>query len=36
MSRNHPYLGLPDYQFWKNEPDILDPGDFDPVTRTSF
>lgn len=36
MSRNHPYLGLPDYQFWKNEPGILDPGAFDPVTRTSF
>lgn len=32
----HPYLGLPDHQFWKNEPAIRNPLLFDPVVRTSF
>ena len=36
MARNHPYLGKPDYQFWKHEPAIDRPALFDPVTRTSF
>jgi hypothetical protein len=36
MARNHPYLGKPDYQFWKNEPAIENPAAFDPITRTSF
>lgn len=35
-TRGHPYIGLPDYQFWKNEPGIQEPGLFDPVTSTSF
>ncbi|WP_426959669.1 GSCFA domain-containing protein [Muricoccus radiodurans] len=36
MTRNHPYLHRPDYQFWKNEPALRDPALFDPVTNPSF
>lgn len=36
MARKHPYLGKPNYQFWRHEPAIHKPGRFDPVTRTSF
>lgn len=36
MSSNHPYRGLPDYQFWRKEPGIDDPAAFDPVVGTSF
>lgn len=36
MSRKHPYLGMPDYQFWKNEPGIVEPGRFDPIIHPSF
>ena len=34
--KRHPYEGLPDYQFWKKEPGILDPTHFDPITDTPF
>jgi hypothetical protein len=36
MNASHPYLGLPDYQFWKNEPAIANAKSFDPVTSASF
>ena len=36
MSRNHPYRGLPDHQFWRKEPGIRNPAAFDPVINTSF
>jgi hypothetical protein len=36
MSRNHPYIGKPDYQFWKKEKAIFDGGSFDPVTHVGF
>ena len=36
MARKHPYLGKPDYQFWKNEPGIREAELFDPVTSVSF
>jgi hypothetical protein len=36
MARKHPYAGKPNHQFWKLEPAIQDPGQFDPVIRTSF
>lgn len=32
----HPYLGKPDFQFWKSAPGSRDPGELDPVTATSF
>ena len=32
----HPYLGLPDRQFWRNEPGIADPAAFDPVSDVPF
>lgn len=32
----HPYVGLPDYQFWNKEPGILDASQFDPITQTPF
>ena len=35
-SKRHPYIGLPDYQFWQKEPGISDPTLFDPVTHTPF
>lgn len=34
--KRHPYIGLPDYQFWKKDPGITNPALFDPVTHTSF
>ena len=36
MSPRHPYVGLPDRQFWKNEPGIADPARFDPVSDVPF
>jgi hypothetical protein len=36
LAKRHPYVGLPDYQFWKNEPGITDPALFDPINTTSF
>ena len=32
----HPYVGLPDRQFWKNEPGIAKPHFFDPVSAVPF
>lgn len=32
----HPYLGLHDRQFWRNEPGIADPAAFDPVSDVPF
>jgi GSCFA family len=32
----HPYLGKPDFQFWKRAPGHDDPAALDPVVRTSF
>ena len=34
--RTHPYIGLPDYQFWKKEKAIGHPELFDPITSVSF
>jgi len=36
MSKRHPYVGLPDRQFWKSEPGIADPAAFDPVSDVPF
>ncbi len=36
MSKKHPYVGMPDHQFWKYERAIKKPELFDPVTHTSF
>jgi len=36
VANDHPYIGKPDYQFWKLETAIEHPESFDPVTRTSF
>lgn len=36
MSPRHPYLGLPDRQFWKKEPGIADPDRFDPAAPAPF
>jgi len=36
MPKRHPYIGMPDHQFWKNEPGLHEPKRFDPVVRTSF
>lgn len=36
MTKRHPYLGLPDRQFWKHEPGIADPDAFDPVSDVPF
>ena len=36
MTQRHPYLGLPDRQFWRNEPGIADPAAFDPVSDVPF
>jgi hypothetical protein len=36
QSPRHPYLGLPDRQFWRNEPGIADPAAFDPVSDVPF
>ncbi|CTQ31571.1 hypothetical protein JAN5088_00329 [Jannaschia rubra] len=27
----HPYVDLPDRQFWKRDPGLRDPATFDPV-----
>ncbi len=34
--KRHPYVGLPDTQFWTNDPGIETPGQFDPVGETPF
>lgn len=36
MTKRHPYIGLPDRQFWKLEPGITDPRAFDPVSGVPF
>lgn len=32
----HPYVGLPKFQFWKRDPGIAAPADFDPVVDVPF
>ncbi len=32
----HPYQGLPDRQFWRNDPGLADPALFDPVSEVTF
>lgn len=32
----HPYIGLPDRQFWKKEPGIQEPSKLDPVSHVPF
>lgn len=34
--RSNPYLGLPRYQFWKNEIGATEPSQFDPVVQPAF
>jgi hypothetical protein len=34
--RGHPYIGKPDFQFWKSASGVRDLADLDPVTRPSF
>ena len=36
MTKRNPYRGLPDRQFWKNDPGIADPDLFDPVSDVPF
>lgn len=36
MSERHPYIGRPDYQFWRKEPALGDVSLFDPVGVPSF
>lgn len=36
MSKRHPYVGRPDYQFWRKDPALDDMGRFDPVGVPSF
>lgn len=36
MSKRHPYVGLPDEQFWKLAPGIEAPDAFDPVSDPPF
>lgn len=36
MTLRHPYVGLPDRQFWKNDAGIADPDLFDPVSVVPF
>lgn len=36
MSERHPYIGLPDRQFWNNDPGIADRLSFDPVAPPPF
>lgn len=36
MSKRHPYVGRPDYQFWRKEPALDDMRLFDPVGTPSF
>lgn len=33
---DHPYKGLPDYQFWKAEPAISNAAAFDPIKNVAF
>ncbi len=32
----HPYVGLPDFQFWKRDPAVRNGADLDPVTDVPF
>jgi len=32
----HPYVGLPDYQFWKKEPGVRKATSLDPVSEPGF
>lgn len=36
MTPRHPYVGLPNRQFWKNDPGIANHADFDPVSDAPF
>lgn len=36
MSKVHPYMGRPDYQFWRKDPALANMSLFDPVGGTSF
>ncbi len=36
MNRRTPYTGLPERQFWKHDPGISAPQDFDPVCNAPF
>lgn len=36
MFKRHPYLGRPDYQFWRKDPGLTDMALFDPVGPASF
>lgn len=36
MKRRTPYSGLPDRQFWRKDPGIVEPKLFDPVNNVSF
>lgn len=36
MFKRHPYVGRPDYQFWRKEPGLEDMALFDPVGTPSF
>lgn len=36
MFKRHPYLGQPDYQFWRKDPGLADMALFDPVGTPSF
>lgn len=36
MANRHPYMGKPDYRFWRREAAILQPTRFDPVIAPSF
>ncbi|MEO1191090.1 MAG: GSCFA domain-containing protein [Pseudomonadota bacterium] len=36
MTAKHPYIGLPDYQFWKHEPAVDPDLPMDPVVDVSF
>jgi hypothetical protein len=36
MSRRHPYVDRPDYQFWRKEPGLAESALFDPVGQPTF
>ncbi|KPF63743.1 GSCFA domain-containing protein [Porphyrobacter sp. AAP60] len=36
MSKRHPYVGQPDYQFWRKDPGLKEPSLFDPVGKPAF
>ncbi|MES2302869.1 MAG: hypothetical protein V4521_12505 [Pseudomonadota bacterium] len=36
MFKRHPYIGRPDYQFWRKEPGLIDMTLFDPVGKPTF